>query len=329
MSLTIPDQPTVSPSPTVLPDIRAFLDRLAEGGGPPIYTLLPNAARQVLRDVQDVEVDTPATTIEDRTVPGGPTGEVAIRIVRPANATGTLPAVMYFHGGGWILGGKDTHDRLIRELACALDAAIVFVEYALSPEAQYPTAIEQAYAATRWVAAEGASSGLDAARLVAMGDSVGGNMTAAVTLLATQRGGPTIAHQVMAYPVTDAAMDTPSYEAYADGPWLTAAAMRWFWDAYCPDHQQRFEITASPLRASLDDLRGLPPALVIVDENDVLRDEGEAYARRLAEAGVTVTAVRYLSTIHDFLLLNPIASTSPTRSALDLIVATIRPVIAN
>ena len=199
----------------MLPDIRAFLDRLAEGDGPPIYTLLPDAARQVLRDVQDVEVDAPATTIEDLTVPGGPTGDVAIRIVRPANATGTLPAVMYFPRWRLDPRWKDTHDRLIRELACALDAAIVFVDYALSPEAQYPTAIEQAYAATRWVAAEGASAGLDAARLVAMGDSVGGNMTAVFTLMAKERGGPTAA-QVQR---TRSPMPTghPSYEQFADG----------------------------------------------------------------------------------------------------------------
>lgn len=329
MSHTTSTDLAVNPNPTVLPEIQAFLDRLAAGGGPPIYTLPPDAARQVLRDVQNVDVRTPPTTIEDRTVPGGPSGEVAVRIVRPANAASTLPAIMYFHGGGWILGGKDTHDRLIRELASALDAAIVFVDYSLSPEAQYPTAIEQAYAATAWVAAVGADAGLDATRLVVMGDSVGGNMTAAVTLLAHQRGGPAIAHQVLAYPVTDAAMDTPSYAAFADGPWLTAAAMRWFWDAYCPDEQVRLEPTASPLRASLEDLQSLPAALVIVDENDVLRDEGEAYARRLAEAGVRVTAVRYLSTIHDFLLLNPIAGTTPTRAAVDQIVATVRPVIAH
>jgi acetyl esterase len=206
-------------------------------------------------------------------------------------------------------------------------AAVVFVNYTPSPEAHYPTAIEQAYAATRWVAEQGASAGLDTSRLVVVGDSVGGNMVAAVTLLAKRRCGPGIALQVMAYPVTDAAFTTPSYQQFADGPWLTRKAIQWFWDAYAPDVSVRSEPTVSPLRASLDELRGLPPALLITTENDVLRDEGEAYAHRLMQAGVRVTATRYLGTIHDFLLLNPIAGTTPTCGALAQITDTLRGVL--
>ena len=319
-------EPTGGP-PYLTPSVQSFLDALATEGGPQIYQLSPADAREALRAGQAVEVAKPAADIQDRTIPGGPHGEVSVRIVRPKGATGTLPALMYFHGGGWVLGDKDTHDRLVRELAVGTKAAVVFVDYTLSPEAHYPTAIEQAYAATRWVAEQGASAGLDASRLMVVGDSVGGNMVAAVTLLAKRRGGPELALQVMAYPVTDADFTTPSYQQFADGPWLTRQAMRWFWDAYAPDVSVRAEPTACPLRASLEELRGLPPALLITAENDVLRDEGEAYAHRLMQAGVRVTADRYLGTIHDFLLLNPIAGTTPTRGALAQVTDTLRGVL--
>jgi acetyl esterase len=205
--------------------------------------------------------------------------------------------------------------------------AVVFVNYTPSPEAHYPTTVEQAYAATRWVAEQGTSAGLDGARLIAVGDSVGGTMAAAVTLLAKRRGGPELALQVMAYPATDAGFDTPSNRQFAGGPWLTRLAMGGFWDAHAPDVSVRSEPTASPLRASLEELRGLPPALLITGENHVLRDEGEAYAHRLMQAGVMVTATRYLGSTHDFLLLNPIADTPPTPAALAQITDTLRAVL--
>jgi acetyl esterase len=223
---------------------------------------------------------------------------------------------MHFHGGGWILGDKDTHDRMTREIAVGANAAVVFVDYDRSPEARYPVAIEQAYAATRYVAEHGNQLNVDPTRLAIVGDSVGGNMAAAVTLMAKERRGPKIDFQVLFYPVTDADFETGSYHSFANGPWLTKPAMEWFWNAYLPDVAKRKEITATPLNASLDQLQGLPNALVIVDENDVLRDEGEAYARKLSQAGVRVTSVRYNGTIHDFVLLNPITDTPAVRSAL-------------
>jgi acetyl esterase len=223
---------------------------------------------------------------------------------------------MYFHGGGWILGNKDTHDRLIRELAHGARAAVVFVNYTPSPEAHYPTAIEEAYAATRYVAENGTSMGLDPSRLAVAGDSVGGNMSAVVTLLAKRRGTPKVGHQLMFYPVTDARFDTGTYRQFARGPWLTREAMKWFWDAYAPDPSTRTESTASPLRATVEELRGLPPTLLIAAENDVLRDEGEAYAHKLTEAGVLVTSARYLGTVHDFLLLDAIAEDPAPRAAI-------------
>jgi acetyl esterase len=274
-----------------------------------------------------IAVALPPADVEDRVIPGGPTGNVSIRIVRPRDVSGPLPAVMYFHGGGWILGDRQTHDRLVREIATGARAAIVFVDYERSPEAHFPVAIEQAYAATKWAADHGAEAALDTSRLVVAGDSVGGNMATAVAMLAKSRGGPKIAFQMLFYPVTDARFDTPSYEQFTDGPWLTREAMKWFWDAYAPDTKARDEPTASPLRASTEQLAGLPPALVTTNEADVLRDEGEAYAHKLMAAGVRVTAIRYLGTIHDMLLLNPIANTPAPRAALAEANAALRQVL--
>ncbi|MGI5837658.1 MAG: alpha/beta hydrolase [Chloroflexota bacterium] len=310
---------------TLDPTTEAFVEGLEAQGGPPLYTLSPTDARQVLLDVQSsVPVTLQQADIKDLTIPGGPTGHVSLRIVRPAGVAGQLPAVIYIHGGGWVLGDKQTHDRLIREIANGAQVAVVFVDYTRSPEAHYPVAIEQAYAATKWAVEQGAQVALDTSHLVVAGDSVGGNMTAAVTLLAKERGGPQIAYQMLFYPVTDANFDTSSYQQFADGPWLTREAMKWFWDAYAPDAAVRAEPTASPLRAPIEQLAGLPPALITTNEADVLRDEGEAYAHRLMEAGVRVTAIRYLGTIHDMMLLNPIANTPAPRAAIAEATAALR-----
>ena len=307
----------------------AFIKALAAQGGPPLYTLSPADARKVLLSVQrSVNVPKLPVDIEERTIRGGPTGDVSIRILRPQGVSGALPVVMYFHGGGWILGDQETHDRLVREMANGAQAAVVFVNYTPSPEARYPVAIEQAYTATRWVADHGQEIGLDPSRFALAGDSVGGNMVAATTLLAKERGGPKIDYQVLLYPVTGANFDTPSYRQFANGPWLTREAMQWFWDAYLPDVARRAEPTASPLRASLAQLRGLPPALLTTNEADVLRDEGEAYAHKLMAAGVRVTATRYLGTIHDMALLNPIAETPAPRAAITQANALLRQTLA-
>lgn len=297
---------------------QKFVDDLAAQGGPPLYTLTPQGARHVLETLQSKPIEKPDAVVDDVVIPGGPSGHVSVRIVRPMNVIGTLPAVMYFHGGGWILGSKHTHDRLIREIANGAHAAVIFVNYTPSPEAHYPVPIEEAYAATEFIARQGDESGIDGSRLAIVGDSVGGNMAAAVSILAKQRGGPQIACQVLMYPVTDAGLDTPSYQQFENGPWLTKQAMEWFWDAYAPDRKSRNEITASPLQASVQELTGLPPALVITDENDVLRDEGEAYAHKLMAAGVDVTAVRCLGTVHDFAMLDPLAHTPAAKNAVSL-----------
>jgi len=235
-----------------------------------------------------------------------------------------VPAILYMHGGGWVLGNAGTHDRLVRELAVGTGAAVVFVEYDRSPEAAYPVALEQGYATAQWIVREGAGNGLDSERIAVAGDSVGGGMTAALALMASQRGDVRFIHQSMYYPVTDAAMDTGSYEQFAEGYFLTAKSMAWFWNAYLPDVGRRAEPFASPLRASDEQLTGLPPAFVIVDEADVLRDEGEAYAARLRAAGVAVTTVRYDGITHDFMMLNPLSGTHATRAAIAQAIATLR-----
>ncbi|MCW8382560.1 alpha/beta hydrolase [Streptomyces justiciae] len=290
---------------------------------PFLYELGPEGARKVLDDAQAGPVEMPDVDEEWITVPAE-VGDVRARIVKPAGTTGVLPVVLYVHGGGWVLGNAATHDRLVRELATGAEAAVVFVEYDRSPEARYPVAIEQAYATARWITAKGSEKGLDSSRLAVAGDSVGGNMTAALAIMAKQRGDVTFVHQSLYYPVTDAAQDTDSYRTFADGPFLTAKAMAWFWDCYTTDPAQRAEITASPLRASLEELAGLPPALVLVDENDVLRDEGEAYARKLTQAGVPTTSIRYNAILHDFMMLNTVRGTHASTAAIEQAIRTLR-----
>ena len=297
---------------------RAFLENLQKQGGPPIYTLSPKEARKVLSNLQaSVPVEKLPAAIENRTIPG-PKGSISITIVRPQGSNDTLPVVMYLHGGGWVLGDFDTHERLVRELANKVNAAIVFVNYTPAPEAQYPVQIEQAYAATKWVAENGKSINVDPSRLAIAGDSVGANMATIVTMLAKERGGPKIAFQALFYPPTDLTKsDTESYIENQEGYWLARKSMPYFVDNYAPDNASRKEPTASPLLASTDQLKGLPPALVITEEFDVLRDEGEAYAHKLMQAGVPVTATRYLGPIHDFVMLNPISDTPDVRGAID------------
>ncbi|MEV6040394.1 alpha/beta hydrolase [Nonomuraea sp. NPDC052116] len=302
-------------------DIKPVLEEAAQAfaeatKNPPfLYDLGPVEGRKAVDGVQDGDVPVPDADIEDLTVPGGPSGEVSIRIFRPAGAQGTLPVILYVHGAGWVFGNAHTHDRLVRELTVRAQAATVFVNYSLSPEAKYPTAIEEIYAALQWISEHGAEHDLDPARIAVAGDSVGGNMTAATTILAKRRNGPKLAAQLLFYPVTDAAFDTGSYDQFATGYFLSRDGMKWFWDQYTTDPAQRAEITASPLRASLDELAGLPPALVIVAEADVLRDEGEAYAAKLRAAGVPTTAVRYQGIIHDFVMVNAMRDTYAAKAA--------------
>ncbi|MFP1629365.1 alpha/beta hydrolase [Streptomyces sp. 5K101] len=308
--------------PVLEPAAAAFAE--ATANPPYLFDLGPVEGRKAVDEVQSGEIDKPAIDEEWVTVPGGPTGSVRARIIRPAGVEGTLPVILYIHGAGWVFGNAHTHDRLVRELAVGARAAVVFPEYDLSPEARYPVAIEQNYAVAQWVVGQGVSKGLDGSRLAVAGDSVGGNMTAALTLMAKERGDVPLVQQVLFYPVTDASFDTGSYHQFATGYFLRRDAMQWFWDQYTTDEQQRAEITASPLRATTEQLTGLPPALVITAEADVLRDEGEAYANKLRQAGVPVTAVRYQGIIHDFVMLNALRETHAAEAAINQAIATLR-----
>ncbi|MBT2368918.1 alpha/beta hydrolase [Streptomyces sp. ISL-10] len=317
----------MSNQPTLEPAAQAFADATAR---PPFLYQIPVAdGRKAVDDVQSGEgVTLPAVDEEWVTVHGGPTGNVRARIVRPRGVAGSLPVILYIHGAGWVFGNAHTHDRLVRELAVGAGAAVVFPEYELSPEARYPVANEQNYSVAQWIAREGRHKELDGTRIAVAGDSVGGNMAAALTLMAKQRDDVRIVHQVLFYPVTDAAFDTGSYHQFATGYFLHREAMQWFWNQYTTDEAERAQITASPLRASLDQLTGLPPALVITAEADVLRDEGEAYADKLRAAGVPVTALRVQGTIHDFVMLNALRETQAAELAVNLAADTLRKALA-
>jgi acetyl esterase len=311
MSTTIE---TKAAPPVLEPAAQSFVEATAKH--PFIFELPPAEGRKVLDDLQSGKVAEPEINEEWITVKGGPTGEVKVRIVKPRGASGTLPVVLYIHGAGWVFGDTKTHDRLVRELAVGVGAAVVFPEYSLSPEAQYPVAIEQNYAVAQWIVKEGAAKGLDASRFAVAGDSVGGNMAAVATLMAKERGDVHFVAQLLFYPVTDANFDTGSYRQFGEGYYLRRDGMQWFWDQYTTDEDRRNEITASPLRASLDQLGDLPPAIVINGEADVLRDEGEAYANKLRQAGVPVTAIRHQGMIHDFVMLNALRGTHAAQAAI-------------
>ena len=304
------------------PQAQAFVDATSE---PPfLYQLTPEEGRKAVDGVQDSAIWKPEVDDEWIEIEGGPTGTVKARIVKPKGADETLPVILYTHGAGWVFGDAHTHDRLVRDLAHGVGAAVVFPEYDRSPEVHYPVANEQSYAVAQWVTAHGAEKGLDASRLAVAGDSVGGNMAIALTLMAKERGDVRFAQQVLFYPVTDAAFDTPSYREFAEGYFLAREGMKWFWDQYTTSEEDRAQITASPLRASIEQLTGLPPALVITGEADVLRDEGEAFAAKLRQAGVPVTQVRFGGIIHDFVMVNSMHDTHAAKAAITLAVAALK-----
>ena len=305
-----------SSDPKIETGTKKFLTALNSGGGKPMEQMTPQEARAVLTGAQSsVKVDVSGVDVTEKTITaeGSP---LLLHIVRPAGVKGTLPVFVFIHGGGWVLGDFPTHQRFVRDLVVNSGAAAVFVNYTPSPEAQYPVAINQAYAALKWVAENGSEIDVDGKRLAIVGNSVGGNMAAAVALMAKDKKGPDIKLQVLFWPVTDASFDTGSYHEFATQRFLTRNMMIWFWDNYTKNADDRAQIYASPLRATLEQLKGLPPALVQVAENDVLRDEGDAYARKLDEAGVPVTLVRYQGMIHDYGLLNALADLPAVKSAL-------------
>ncbi len=278
------------------PQAGALLEQMRGMGAPPLHTLSVPDARQLLERLRALAGEPERVAhVEDRTVPG-PAGDIPVRYYRPAGAT--PPLLVYFHGGGWVLGGLDSHDGMLRTLCNASGCAILAVDYRLAPEHRFPAAVDDCVAAAEWAAANASALGVDTSRLALGGDSAGGNLTAVVSQLARDRGGPAVRFQLLVYPATDATADMPSSRENATGYFLEREDMRWFYGHYLGADGDRHDPRVSPLRAA--DLRGLPPALVITAEFDPLRDEGEAYAHRLREADVPVTLTRYHGMIHGF-----------------------------
>ncbi len=281
------------------PQAQAVLDLVAKAGRPPYHQLSPKEARQLYRDTRAaLQPDPPEMAAVKDLTADGPGGPIPLRLYRPSASGPTPPVLVYFHGGGWVIGDLDTHDVLCRQLASESKAAVVSVDYRLGPEHKFPAAVEDCWAATRWVAANGAALGVDGRRLAVGGDSAGGNLAAVVAHMARDAGGPAIALQLLIYPGTDMAADTPSHREFAEGYLLTRESIRWFIAHYLRSEADVDDWRASPGRAP--SLRGLPPALVITAGFDPLCDEGEDYARRLRRAGVLVDSVRYGGMIHGF-----------------------------
>jgi len=307
----------VATDPRLSRGVKAFLKVLNSSGGPPLESLPPLEAREVLVNAQaSVPVDLSGIEESEKTITAdGYT--IKLNVVRPEGVKGKLPVFIFIHGGGWVLGDYPTHKRMVRDLVVLTGFAGVFVNYTRTPDAKYPQAINEIYAATKWVADHGDEIAVDGKNLAVVGNSVGGNMTAVTALKAKEKGGPNIKLHIMMWPVTDANFERESFKQFGENRFLTTPLMKWMWDLYTTDPNQRKQIYASPLQASVEQLKGLPPALIQVAESDILRDEGEEYGRKLDEAGVTVTTVRYEGMIHDFGLLNAIATEPATRSLFE------------
>lgn len=324
VSMAAEFQDPTSKHPFLDKDIKSFVDELAKQGGKPLYTLKYEDARKVLADLQAKPVKKPDVDTQDISLDLKELGTVKVRITRPKGSDDELPVLFYVHGGGWVLGDIDTHDRLLREFTDGAKIAVASIVYTPSPEAQFPVPTNQIYAAIETLIKNAKEYNFSTEKFAIAGDSVGGNMATVTTIKSKQENGPKFGLQVLLYPVTNAAFNDKSYQEFADGPWLTKKAMEWFWDAYLPDKSARKNILASPLLGTKEELSGLPEAFIITNQNDVLRDEGEQYAQKLIDAGVKVTAVRYNSNIHDFMLLNPIADAAPTRAAIDQTIAVLK-----
>jgi acetyl esterase len=283
---------------TLDPEAQAYLDASAALGLPSIAEQGAVAARHAvkLRAPELAGEPEPLARVEDHTVPG-PAGSIPVRLYAPT-ASPPLPVLAYFHGGGWVTGDLDTHDSACRGLANRAQCLVVAVDFRSAPEHRFPAALEDCWAAVEWLGRQAGELGGDPARLAVCGDSAGGNLAAAVALRARDRGTPPIAAQLLIYPVLDYDLETPSYQAKASGYGLTRDSMRWYWEQYLGEGGDGFAPEASPLREG--DLSGLPPALIVTCEHDPLRDEGEAYAHRLAAAGVPVEHVDEAGMIHGY-----------------------------
>lgn len=314
-----------SKNPHLTYNTKKFIDALAAGNSAPIYTLKYEEARKVLDGLQS-QIKIPKELdcdIQDIEIPMSSGKNVSVEIVRPLNSKEKLPVVVYFHGGGWVMGNKMTHDLLVRKIAVGANVAVCFVNYTPAPDAKYPVQLEEDYAALEYIYKNGDKFNVDTTILAVAGDSVGGNM-AAIMALRAKNTDIKIKCQILIYPVTDLTFSSQSYIDFADGPWLTKKAMEYFLDAYLDDKSKLKNVDVSPLNATKEQLEGLPHTLVITDENDVLRDEGEAYATKLMEAGVKVISTRYNGTVHDFVMLAPLVDTEPTKAAINQVIDTLK-----
>jgi acetyl esterase len=308
--------PNAANDPRIDPKIRSFLAEINKDSSP-FWQLPQPKPQEILTGLQSqAAVDmSGVTTIEKTITQEG--RSVKLYVMKPDHVSGKPGVLLFIHGGVWIVGNFQNHQRLLRDLVVGSGQVGVFVEYTPLPAAKFPTQLDESYFALKWVSEHAGELGADGSRIAVAGNSVGGNMTAALALMAKDRKGPKISYQVLLIPATDASVDTASYREYGTGRFLARAFMKYGWDLYAPDAKTRDNPYVSPLRASIEELKGLPPALVITAENDPLRDEGEAYARKLKEAGVGVDAVRYNGTIHDFVLLNALRNVPSTEAAID------------
>jgi acetyl esterase/lipase len=315
-ALAAPLIPNAAADPRIDPQIRPFLAALNKDPSP-FWELPQPKPQDILTGLQSqTQVDMSGVTTTERTITyDGRT--VKLYIMKPEHLTGRPGVLLFIHGGVWIVGNFENHQRLLRDLVVGSGQVGVFVEYTPLPSARFPVALEECYAALQWVASHGDELGADGQRIAIAGNSVGGNMAAALALMAKDRAGPRISYQVLLIPATDASVDTDSYHDYGVGRFLARDFMKYGWDLYAPDSKLRDNPYVSPLRASSSQLQGLPPALVVTAENDPLRDEGEAYARRLKDAGVDVAALRFNGTIHDFVLLNALRHVPSTEAAIE------------
>jgi acetyl esterase/lipase len=313
-----PAAPDAASDPRIDPQVRSFLAKINKDSSP-FWELPQPKPQEILSGLQSqTAVDMSGVTTTERTITqDGHT--VKLYIMTPEHVSVRPSVLLFIHGGVWIVGNFQNHQRLLRDLVVGSGRVGMFVEYTPLPAARFPTQLEESYAALKWAAEHADEFGADGNRIAIVGNSVGGNMTAALTLMAKDRKGPKITYQVLLIPATDASVDTESYRTYGTGRFLARAFMKYGWDLYAPDAKTRNNPYVSPLRASTGQLKGLPPALVITAENDPLRDEGEAYARKLKDAGVEVAAVRYNGTIHDFVALNALRHVPSTEAAIEQI----------
>lgn len=298
------------------PVVQSFLEEIHTYKGPPLQELSLDFGREAMEYMQkDTTIIYDKVSFE-KAVFKKKKNEVAVVIVKPKGAKRKLPALVYFHGGGWVFNSFETHKRLMADIAFKAKVAVVFVEYSRAPEATYPIANEEGYLVTSFIAKQGGKYGLNPDKIIVAGDSAGGNMATVVAMLVKERKELNLLGQVLLYPVTDTNLHTGSYERFSKGHYLSRATMEWFWKVYAPNKALHSLGKIAPLRASIEELKGLPATLLITAEYDVLRDEGEAYAKKMREARVPVISTRYGGTIHDFIVLNKLRNTEASRAAL-------------